>query len=165
MHNNLIHAQGAVAILKSDGHLQNYVATLNINPDDFALIVGDAIWLPAERQRAQKALDALIFGAGDMVGMSRETFTAEWIATMIVTLVKPFNWYYAVSFMANTARASSVITANELGNPNDIDATVNSRHLLALCHQLLISIDNEILTQFRDKAFAKVLAQSTTKAK
>lgn len=52
-------------------------------------------WIPSERRTCKLTLDALVWGTLDTIGLPRYEVSAEWVAVIIASWVRPLNYSIA----------------------------------------------------------------------
>ena len=96
---------------------------LDLTTDEYAFLTGSALWLPTDRSRARRAVEAAVYGALDYVGFPRFPAPAEFIAAVIATYVQPVNVMSACAIMDGCEFSEHII----LG----VERKVSARELFA----------------------------------
>ena len=86
---------------------------LGVPRPDLEKLVGGRLWLSSDRHIVRRALDSMMFGSLDMLGISRFEFSAQWIATWIALVVHPANHLIACAWYHGAQSADSLISTPE----------------------------------------------------
>ena len=62
-------------------------SVLDLTSDDFDFLTGSKMWLPVDRSRASRCVEAAVYGALDMLGFPRFPAPVEYIAAVIASYV------------------------------------------------------------------------------
>lgn len=126
--------KGAMQSL-ANGAATGLLESLGVLPDDLKLVTGERSWTAAERHQVTRALDILMFGTMDVLGLPRISVPAEFVAATISMFVQPSNLMVACRWMEST----DTKTAEAIGNPQGTVSKepVNASQLFALVLQLV----------------------------
>lgn len=130
--------KGAMFTL-SRGAAYGSLQSLNLLPEDLALVEQDMSWQNVERNQVTRTLDILMHGTTDALGLPRIEIPAEYIAAAIVMFVHPCNLLVACRWME-----AGYSTVDALGNPTSATSNtsvVSSQQLFALVLQLANDVD------------------------
>ena len=100
---------------------------------DRKLLVGKQVWLMSDRDRIQRALDAVCVGALDAVGLPRFSLPAEYVAGAIAVCVHPVNYQVACHVAAD--RIPSRPVEQESSEDEPVFGALSARQLFALVLQ------------------------------
>lgn len=114
----------AVATLK----LVEGAGILDLTEDEFKYLTGDALWLPSERSRSRRCIEAAIYGSLDYLGYPRFAVPVEFIAANIAHYVHPVNIQTACLIMEGAEFIDNIINGVE----QKVSASVLFSHVL-LC--------------------------------
>jgi len=106
-----------------------------ISRGDFDRLVGDLPWLASERQRMTTALQTLIMGSIDALGLPRFNVPAEYNAAGIAVFIHPINVHACCVFMSTTPDAESMGRKSTSQGHTQVDH-VQPDKLFALVAQL-----------------------------
>lgn len=137
-------AAGSMSLIASMDY-EEIFRGLGITPEEFKLLVGNAIWLGNDRAAVRKALDACLAGAMDLTGTPRFEMPAEYIAAAIVRFVAPVNVMKACAWMENQRPAEVIAGASSTPE------TVNPAQLFALCNRLIEGSDKAVQQSFEKR--------------
>lgn len=76
------------------------LSTLSITKSQYNLVHGSKPWARDHRRSVVQTLDALIYGAADVMGLQKITLPAEYVAAVIATFVAPVNLHVACHWVA-----------------------------------------------------------------
>lgn len=121
-------ARGAMNMVAQMGKA-GYLSNLGLTKDDFDKVTSDLPWLGSDRNRVTQAMNSLMFGTIDVLGLPRFQIPAEWIAACITVFVNPVNTHVACRFFER------VTSADALGRNAEFD-DVTAERLFSLVCQL-----------------------------
>ena len=96
---------------------------LDLTDDDFDFLTSKKLWLPGDRSRARRCVEATVYGALDFLGFPRFPAPAEFIAGAICYYVSPVNMQIACAVMDGCEFSENVI--------NGIERTISASELFA----------------------------------
>lgn len=99
----------AVATLK----LVEGAGILDLTEDEFAYLTGDALWLPVERSRARRCIEATVYGSLDYLAYPRFAVPVEFIAANIAHYVHPNNIQTACLIMEGAEFIDNIVNGVE----------------------------------------------------
>lgn len=146
-------ARGAMRMLATGEYAQIYHG-LGLTEEDYALLTGSNIWLPAERSRVRRCLDAFSAGVMDLTGVPHFELPAEFVAAVICALVKGPNIQLACRWM------EGMRPANELASATADAHVLDPTQLFALCCQLY----DDRASQKVKEAFEKKVSRAIHRA-
>jgi len=82
---------------------------IDMPKEQLDFLMGNRPWLAADRNRAKVAVEAIAYGACDLVGFARFDLPAEFVAAVIQKFVSPVNWQVACGCMAGIEDTTSII--------------------------------------------------------
>lgn len=88
----------------------NASSVLDLTEEDFAFVTGDRLWLGVDRSRARRCVEALVYGAIDVVGLPRFAAPVEFIAAAIALYVHPVNAQLACAIMDGAQFSDTIIS-------------------------------------------------------
>ena len=110
---------------------------IDCQPEDRELLTSDLPWTALDRGRVQRALDALVCGSLDAVGIPRMALPSEFVAGAIAVAVRPINLLLACHFVAD--RVPTYPASLLASDPNEPEApTISAQQLLSMvltCNQ------------------------------
>jgi len=115
-------------------------SVLDLTEDDYSFLTGNALWLPADRSRARRCVEAAVYGALDYIGFPRFPAPVEFISAVIALYVNPVNVMIACSIMEGAEFSEHII--------NGIDRPVKPSELFA--HTLRVLAGEEFLVYARE---------------
>ena len=115
------------------------LAAFGLTDGDWEVVTGADPWLSGDRHIARRAVEALVFGSMDAVGIARFEPPAEYIAAVIAFFVAPVNLIAAASYMSG-----KMPTSDTLHTQADYD-NIDPSHLLSLISQ----VSSQDLEKFR----------------
>ena len=89
------------------------VSIMDISEDDFEFIISDGLFLPVDRSRCRRIIEAIIYGALDYVGYPRLAAPAEFVAAAIAYYIHPVNIMTACVIMEGCEFTETVIKGVE----------------------------------------------------
>ena len=106
-----------------------------VNDAEMRLCRGDAPWIGTDRPSIVRTLESLLYGSLDVLGLPRIRIPAEYVASVLVTVVKPLNIALACSWMQREGSAAleALVTSAEVGGNIE---PVSAERLFALCCEL-----------------------------
>lgn len=118
--------------LKSAKMLRDH-SVVDLTNDDFDFLCSQGayegkLWLPVDRARARRCVEACVYGALDMLGYPRFRAPVEFIAAAITTFVWPAN-YMTAAIVCEGAEYSANVVA---GIDKPVDAATLFSHILQL---------------------------------
>lgn len=99
----------AVATLK----LVEGAGIIDLTEDEFRYLTGNALWLPVERARARRCIEATVYGSLDYLGYPRFAVPVEFIAANIAHYVHPVNIQTACMIMEGAEFIDNIINGVE----------------------------------------------------
>lgn len=113
--------------------LLNEASILDLTPDDYDFLTSqgayeDKLWLPVDRNRAARCVEAAVYGALDMLGYPRFPAPVEFVAAAIAVYVHSVNVQIACAILDGIKYSDDVIH----GIDNPIRASVLFSHVLRI---------------------------------
>ncbi len=99
----------AVATLK----LVEGAGIIDLTEDEFQYLTGKALWLPVERARARRCIEATVYGSLDYLGYPRFAVPVEFIAANIAHYVHPVNIQTACLLMEGAEFIDNIVNGVE----------------------------------------------------
>lgn len=112
----------------------------DLTSDEFDFLSRPATWIGADRQRARRCIESIVFGSLDYCGLPRFQPPAEFIAGAILFFVHPRNYLLACSFMDGYTSAENVIVG--------IEKPVTARELFSIVIHCSTHRDDVINSQW-----------------
>lgn len=88
-------------------------AVLDLSSDELDFVMSNRLWLLGDRNRARRALESIVYGGLDVVGLPRFAIPAEFIAAGIALYVHPVNLQLACAIMDGFEWSENVIRGVE----------------------------------------------------
>ena len=138
--------------------LMESMDALGVPRPDLEMLVGPEIWGNHERHRVRRAMDSVMYGSLDVLGIQRFMLSAEFIAAWIALVVHPTNHLIACAWYHGAQTAEAL-----LGEPEMIPIAegVRSDQLLALVVEAIAVEDlgvGEFHSRLQDAVAAGELA-------
>ncbi|UUW39426.1 hypothetical protein [Pectobacterium phage Mimer] len=124
-HMSYLTALASIKLLRETG-------VLDMTEDDYAFFTADRLWLPVDRSRARRCVEAAVYGALDYIGYPRFPAPAEWIAAAIAVYVHPLNLQTACLIMDGAEFSENII--------NGVERAVSGQELFAHVLRVLAGI-------------------------
>lgn len=106
-----MHVWYAMKVL-TESSLMSTVDAIGVPRPDLEALVGHKLWLASDRHRVRRALDALMQGSLDHLGISRFPLSAEFVAAWIALVVSPSNHMVAAAWYHNAQASESMLVSD-----------------------------------------------------
>lgn len=103
--------------------LNNANGQVDLTTEDFNFLTTENPWTARDRSQGRKAVEAVVYGSLDFLGLPRFAIPAEFIAAAIAYFVHPVNIMTACSFMDRCEWSENII--------NGVEEPVSASMLLA----------------------------------
>ena len=125
-------------------------SVIDLTEDDYDFLTRDSLWLPIDRSRARRCIEAAVYGALDYVGYPRFPAPVEFIAAAIAVFVSPANIQIACLIMEGAEFSEHVINGVERPiKPAELFSVV--LHILAGDSSLVDGRDTSLRTTMQMK--------------
>lgn len=130
-----LEAAKSVFALIRDGAIFGGIGSVGVTPAELRLVTDPIPWVGTDRPSVVRAMESLLYGSLDVLGLPRIRVPAEYVAAVVCVCVSACNISLACSWMQREASASTdaLVTAAELGG--DIEP-VSAERLFALCCEI-----------------------------
>lgn len=115
---------------------------VDLTDDDYNFLIGDKLWIAADRSRVRRVVEATVYGSLDLIGLPRFPAPAEFIAAAIAFYVHPKNIQYACSELSNAEWSLNII--------NGIDQPLSAQQLFAHTIRIKSGILDKVDSTFRN---------------
>jgi hypothetical protein len=88
-------------------------SAFDLAPDDMEFLTGEDTWLATDRKRVRRSVEAIAFGAVDIIGLPRFPLPAEFVAAVVVHFVRPRNWLSACSVFEGAEFSDMIVEGRE----------------------------------------------------
>ncbi len=86
---------------------------IDLTAEDMAFLMRDRIWSLAEKKKARRCIDAIIFGSLDASGLPRFEVPSEFTAGVIATFVHSTNLMIACEFMSGATTVDNMVSGKK----------------------------------------------------
>lgn len=119
----------------------------DLSEDDVEYLTADRLWLPSDRSRQRRCVEAIIYGAMDILAMPRFPAPVEYVAAAIMVYVHPINYQVACVVMEGCEFTEHVL--------NGVSVPVKAQHMFALI--LRMAANDNYALKARDAQIRTVL--------
>lgn len=109
---------------------------IDITGDDFDFVTSSKLWLPVERARVRRCVEAICYGALDYLGFPRFPLPVEFIAAGIAIHVDSRNLLVACQVMGGAEYVDNIVRG--------VDAPVTPQAILGLVLQIKAGVTSSI---------------------
>lgn len=144
----------------TSSHLLSSMDSLGVPRPDMEKLCGAPLWLAADRHIIRRALDALLYGALDAIGIQRFMLSAEYIAAFIALVVHPSNHLVACAWYHGSVSADAL-----LSDPEHVPIAegLTAHQLMALVVEAIACRDlGESVSDFQHRLQQAMIAGETT---
>lgn len=125
-------------------------SVMDLTEDDYDFLVQPKVWLPVDRSRARRCIEAAVYGALDYVGFPRFPAPVEFISAAIASFVHPVNVQIACVIMEGAEFSEHII--------NGVSIPVKPAELFA--HVLrVLSGDGSLVDNRTEQAKSEITLQ------
>lgn len=124
--------------------------TIDLSKDQLDFLHGDDLWLANQRSQARRCVEAVCYGALDLLGLPRMQLPAEFIAATIALHVHPANWLVACAIMEGAEYSEDII--------NNKQEPISPAELFSMVYQIQ-SGNKEFVTNAQKSLVSRAQAQ------
>src|SRR5215813_1485325 len=129
-------------------------AVLDLTEDDFDFLTSNKVWIPTDRSRARRCVEACVYGTLDFVGYPRFPAPVQCIAAVIAYYVPPVNIQAACLIMEGAEFTENVI--------HGVERPVKAAELFAFSLHVRAG-NTDVLTDAEEHVRQKLRAEGVVK--
>lgn len=98
---------GAASVLMNS-EVEDFMQSLGCTTEDYEMLTGSKNWIGKDRNRMFRALEGLLYGVVDSIGVPRFELPAEYVAAVISMFVHPVNYFPACAWLGSAASSNDL---------------------------------------------------------